>query len=103
MGGRSARKSATCWPSNRRAVPYSRWDVSCAASGLSLGAFDSEAAANDELANLARRGIRTARVTQERAELRGSRLRLPAADDALKARMPEFTTALAGKPLKPCE
>jgi hypothetical protein len=71
--------------------------------GLSLGGFDSEAAANDELANLARRGIRTARVSQERAELRGSRLRLPAADDALKARMPEFSAALAGKPLKSCE
>ena len=71
--------------------------------GLSLGAFDSEATANEELANLARRGIRTARVTQERAELRGSRLRLPAVDEALKARMSEFTTALAGKPLKPCE
>lgn len=71
--------------------------------GLSLGGFDSAEAANEELNTLARRGVRTARVMEERHELRGSRLRLPAADNALKTRVQEFGAALAGKPLASCE
>ncbi len=71
--------------------------------GLSLGGFATAEAANDEMANLARRGVRTAKVVQERPELRGNRLRLPAADEALKTRMQDFSTALAGRPLKPCD
>ena len=71
--------------------------------GLSLGGFQTQAAANTALANLNRRGVRTARVVQERAEVRGSLLKIPAADDAVKARLEEFKTALAGKPLRSCK
>jgi hypothetical protein len=70
--------------------------------GVSLGLHQTQAAANTALANLNRRGVRTARVVQERAEVRGSLLKIPAADDAVKARLEEFKTALAGKPLRPC-
>lgn len=71
--------------------------------GLSLGGFETQAAAHAELASLSRRGVRTARVVQERAEVRGSLLKIPAADEALRAKLDEFKTALAGKPLRPCK
>ena len=70
--------------------------------GVSLGLHQTQAAANTQLANLTRRGVRTARVVQERAELRGTVLKIPAADDAVKARLEAFEAALAGKPLRPC-
>ena len=71
--------------------------------GLSLGGFQTQAAANTALANLSRRGVRTARVVQERAEVRGALLKIPAADDAVKARLEESKTALVGKPLRTCK
>ncbi len=70
--------------------------------GLSLGGFETQAAANAQLNALSRRGVRTARVLQERAELRGLMLRLPAADSAQRTRLEALTPALAGKPLSPC-
>lgn len=70
--------------------------------GLSLGGFETQAAANAELDVLSRRGVRTARVVQERAEVRGIMLRVPATDDALRARLDELTPALAGKVWSPC-
>jgi hypothetical protein len=72
------------------------------APGLSLGSYPTEAAARDALAELASRGVRTARVVQERAEVRGQWLRLPLADTALKQRLDTLKPALAGKPLRPC-
>jgi hypothetical protein len=70
--------------------------------GLSLGGYPTEAAANAQLQALAQRGVRTARVLQERPEQRGQRLVLPAVDDNLRPRLDELKTALAGKPLRPC-
>ena len=70
--------------------------------GLSLGGYDSQAAATTALANLSRRGVRTAQVVRERSELRGSLLRLSAVDDAIKARFDELRPALVGKPLRLC-
>ena len=70
--------------------------------GLSLGGFETQAAADAALDALTQRGVRTARVVQERAELRGMMLRLPAADDTLRARLGELKPALAGKQLSPC-
>lgn len=70
--------------------------------GLSLGSFPNEAAANTQLQALADRGVRTARVLQERPEQRGQRLLLPAVDDNLRPRLEELKFALAGKPLRPC-
>lgn len=70
--------------------------------GLSLGGFETQAAAQAALEAFSRRGVRTARVVQEREEIRGTLLRLPAADDALRARLDELKPALAGKVLRPC-
>ena len=71
--------------------------------GLSLGGFDTEARANAELAVLSQRGVHTARVVQERPEFRGTWLRIPLTDEAIKGRLDELKTALAGKPLLPCK
>lgn len=70
--------------------------------GLSLGGFTSQAAAQQQLDRLAQRGVRTARVIQEREEARGQLLRLPVVDDALRARLEEIRTVLNGKPLRTC-
>lgn len=70
--------------------------------GLSLGGFETQAAAKAALDVLSRRGVRTAQVVQERAEVRGMMLRIPAADDTLRARLDELKPALAGKVLSPC-
>lgn len=70
--------------------------------GLSLGGFETQAAADAALDALNQRGVRTARVVQERAELHGMMLRLPAVDDSLRARLGELKPALAGKALSPC-
>ena len=70
--------------------------------GLSLGGYPSEAAAGQRLAALAERGVRTARVVQERPEQRGERLLLPAVDDTLRPRLDELKTVLGAKSLRPC-
>lgn len=71
--------------------------------GLSLGAYPTEAAAKEGLDQFARRGVRTARVVQERPELRGQWLRFPQADAALKQRLDAGkTTLLAGRALRSC-
>lgn len=70
--------------------------------GLSLGGFETQAAATAQLNALSRRGVRTARVLQERAEVSGMRLQLAQADDTLRARLDALTPALAGKLLSPC-
>lgn len=70
--------------------------------GLSLGGFETQAGANAALEAFSRRGVRTARVVQERAEIGGAMLRLPAADEALRARLDALKPALAGKVLSPC-
>ena len=70
--------------------------------GLSLGGFPSQAAASEQLDRLAERGLRTARVVQERLEMRGSVLKLPAVDEALRPRLDDLRPALNGKTLRPC-
>lgn len=70
--------------------------------GLSLGHYSSQAEAERELAKAATRGVRTAKVVQERPETRGQMLRLPAADAALKAKLDALKLQLAGKPLQAC-
>ncbi len=72
------------------------------APGLSLGAFASQAQADAALEALALRGVRTARVVQERPESQAFRLRLPAVDDALQTQLPPVRAALAGQALLPC-
>lgn len=70
--------------------------------GILLGRFDSEAAANKALADVAQRGVRTAKVLQERPEQQGVRLRLPTVDASLKTQLNGLKTALAGRPLRAC-
>ena len=70
--------------------------------GLSLGRFSSSEAAERELANLAGRGVRTARVVQERPDAPGFTLRLPAVTDALRPQLDALRPAMAGKTLRPC-
>lgn len=70
--------------------------------GLSLGRFATEEAAKRELANLGEKGVRTARVIQERAETPGFTLRLAAVTEALRPQLDGLRGPLAGKPLRTC-
>ena len=70
--------------------------------GLSLGGFTSQAAAQQQLDRMAQRGVRTARVAQERPEVRGQSLKLPLVDEALRPRLEELKPLLNGKPLRSC-
>jgi hypothetical protein len=54
------------------------------------------------LERLASRGVHTAKVLQERPDVKGQHLTLPAVDDALRARLDELRIPLAGKPLRSC-
>jgi hypothetical protein len=70
--------------------------------GLSLGSFASQAEAEVELARVATRGVKTARVIQGHAELRGQRLKLAAVDAVLQAQLDAIKPELLGKPLQAC-
>lgn len=70
--------------------------------GLSLGGFTSQASAKEYLGVLSGKGVRTAVVVQERADLRGTALRLPVVDDALRARVEDLRPALGGQALRAC-
>ena len=83
-------------------VPFDRPNNASLEPGLSLGRFSTEDAAQRGLSNLAAKGVRTARVVQERPDAPGFILRLPAVDDALRAQVEALRPALAGKTLRPC-
>jgi hypothetical protein len=70
--------------------------------GLSLGSFSSKESAEAALAQMGTRGIRTARVVQERVQSLASELRLPAATEAVRSRLEEIKPQLAGQPLRAC-
>lgn len=70
--------------------------------GLSLGRFSTEADATLALKQLEGRGVVSARVVRERAELRGQVLRFAVVDDALRARLDSLKAPLAGRALRPC-
>jgi hypothetical protein len=70
--------------------------------GLSLGGFASQAEANQQLESFLQRGVRSAKVVQERPELRGQLLKFSAVDDSLRPRLDELRPALNGKTLRPC-
>jgi hypothetical protein len=71
--------------------------------GLSLGAYETRGAAEVRLESLKQRGVRTARVVEERPEVRGALLRVTATDEVLKAHQDELKSALAGKSLRTCK
>lgn len=70
--------------------------------GLALGTYSTEAAAQQALAELAPKGIRTARVMQERSEQRTHTLRLNGITAAQRAEVEGLNTAMAGRRLQPC-
>ena len=70
--------------------------------GLSLGRFETQALAQTELTKLHRRGVRTARVVQEKPEVRQSQLRLAAVDEALKPKLEALKPALGDQALRSC-
>ncbi len=70
--------------------------------GLSLGRFTTKEAAERELSNLGSKGVRTARVVQERPDAPGFTLRLPAVNDALRPQLDALRSAMAGKTLRSC-
>jgi hypothetical protein len=70
--------------------------------GLSLGVFSSEAAARHQLDFLAGKGVRTARVVQERPEQVGSWLKFTAVDETLRPRLEEIRSSLGDRALRPC-
>lgn len=71
-------------------------------SGLSLGGYTSKPAADAALASFNQRGVHTARVLQEHAEVTGTLLKLPAVDEALRARLNTLSPVPISKPLQSC-
>ena len=71
--------------------------------GLSLGRFANQEAADRALSDLTRKGVRTARVVQERRDESAYRLRLPRADDALRQQVRSLRGPMAGKDLRACD
>ncbi len=72
------------------------------APGLQLGSFTTQLDAEQALARIARRGVKTAKVIEDRAEQRGQRLKLAAVDAGLRSQLDGIQSLLAGKPFKPC-
>ena len=70
--------------------------------GLSLGHFSSQADANAGMSQVILRGVRTARVLQERPESRGLLLKLASADAPLLAQLDTLKPELVGKALLAC-
>ncbi len=70
--------------------------------GLSLGVFLSQDDANAELARIATRGVKTARVIQSQPEVRGQKLKLAAVDASLLGQLNNLKPQLLGKALETC-
>ncbi|GAB3365132.1 MULTISPECIES: SPOR domain-containing protein [Giesbergeria] len=86
-----------------RNVAYDRPRIQALEPGLSLGRYSTEEAAQRALAQLGTKGVRSARVVQERTETPAFVLRLPAiAADARQRITNTLRPALAGKTLRPC-
>lgn len=84
-------------------VEFREVRVAALSPGLALGTFSSEAAAQQGLAIVVRKGVRSARVAQERPEATVFALRLPAITDEQREAVDALGNALAGKKLQPCE
>jgi hypothetical protein len=71
--------------------------------GLSLGAYPTQAQANESMANLAKRGVRTGKVVQELPERKGQILKLPLVDESLRAQLDSFKSAIGANALLVCK
>lgn len=72
------------------------------APGLSLGTFSSEAAAQSALQQAVRKGVKTARVAQERAPSTSFSLRLPAITAGQRERIQSLGPAIGNRQLAAC-
>lgn len=72
------------------------------APGLALGSFPTQAEADKELARIATKGVRTARVTQERAEVRGQIVKFATVDSELRTQLDTIKAQFEGKALRSC-
>ena len=70
--------------------------------GLALGSFETQPEAEAELLRITKKGVKSAKVIQDRAEQSGQRLRLPAVDAALRAQLDAIKPQLAGKAFAVC-
>ena len=70
--------------------------------GLSLGSFKTRAEADLELARIAKKGVKTAKVVQDGVDLRGQRLTLAVVDNELRSQLDSLKPQLAGKAFKSC-
>ena len=71
-------------------------------NGLALGTYSTEDAAEQGLKDVVRKGVRSARVAQERDPSSSYTLRLPAITPDEHAVLKTLGSALAGKSLQPC-
>jgi hypothetical protein len=71
--------------------------------GVSLGAFATQAQANESMVNLAKRGVRTAKVVQELPERKGQLLKLPLVDDALRSQLDGIKSVVGATGLVVCK
>ena len=70
--------------------------------GLSLGRFSSEEAAQRALTGIAKKGVRSAHVVQDRNKTPSFILRLPAADAAQRAQLRTLHSVLGDREVRPC-
>jgi hypothetical protein len=84
-------------------VDYEPLQISSLEPGISLGGHSTQAQATRELADLNKRGVRTAKVVQEKPAVKGQVLRLPAVDDALRGQLDGVRTALGSAALRTCK
>jgi hypothetical protein len=84
-------------------VDYEPLQISSLEPGISLGGHSTQAQATRELVDLNKRGVRTAKVVQEKPAVKGQVLRLPAVDDALRGQLDGVRTALGSAALRTCK
>jgi hypothetical protein len=71
--------------------------------GFAIGGWPTQSQANDALANLATRGVRTAKVVQEFPERKGQIIKLSAVDDTLRPQLEGIKTAVGAGGLVACK
>ena len=84
-------------------VDYEALQTATLGPGISLGGHSTQAQATRELADLNKRGVRSAKVVQEKPAIKGQVLRLPAVDDALRGQLDGVRTALGSAALRSCK
>ena len=87
----------------QRSVSFEPLNNPALEPGLSLGSFATQSEANEELARISTRGVKTARVVQSRPEVRGQKLRFAAVDASLRSQLDTLKPKLLGKTLRLCE